>query len=79
MLRIQRTAAGYATAVVSSAVIFPCFGAIDPDPEADRMLGEALRSGAIAQANSLRREPHDRDASCLLHVQEYCFSKLFPD
>jgi protein-L-isoaspartate(D-aspartate) O-methyltransferase len=79
VLRIQRTAAGYATAVVSPAVIFPCFGAIDPDPEADRMLGEALRSGAIAQANSLRREPHDRDASCLLHVEQYCFSKLFPD
>jgi protein-L-isoaspartate(D-aspartate) O-methyltransferase len=79
MLRIQRNAAGYATAVVSPAVFLPCFGTIDPDREADRMLGEALRSGAIAQANSLRREPHDRDASYLLHVQQYCVSKLSAD
>ena len=77
MLRIQRTATGYATAVVSPAVFFPCFGAIDHDPEADRMLGEALRSGAVAQSELMRREPHDRDASCLLHVEQYCFSKLF--
>jgi len=69
MLCIQRTAAGYASAVVSPAGFFPCFGAIDPDPEADRMLAEALQSGAIAQANSLRSRPHDRDASCLVHFR----------
>jgi hypothetical protein len=76
MLRIQRTTAGYATAVLLPAGMFPCFSAIDSDPEVDRILGEALRSGAIAQANSLRREPRDLDASCLLHVEQYCFCKL---
>ena len=76
MLRIQRTATGYATAVVPPAVFFPCFGAIDPDPEADRIFAQALRSGAIAQANSLRSEAHDRDPTCLVHTQRYCFSKL---
>jgi protein-L-isoaspartate(D-aspartate) O-methyltransferase len=78
MLRIQRTAAGYATAVVSPAGFFPCFGAIDPDPEADRILAEALRSGAIARANSLRCEPHETDESCLVHIQRYCFSNRAP-
>jgi protein-L-isoaspartate(D-aspartate) O-methyltransferase len=76
MLRIQRTARGYSSAVVSPTVFFPCFGAIDVDPGADRVLAEALRSGAIAKATSLRREPHDRDASCMVHAQRYCFSKL---
>jgi protein-L-isoaspartate(D-aspartate) O-methyltransferase len=76
MLRVQLTVAGYASAVVSPAGFFPCLGAIDPDPEADRILAEALRSGAIGQANSLRSEPHDREASCLVHIQRYCFSKL---
>jgi protein-L-isoaspartate(D-aspartate) O-methyltransferase len=76
MLRIQRTAAAYASEVVSPAAFFPCFGAIDPEPEADRQFVEALQSGAIAQANSLRREPHDQVASCLLHIHGYCFSRL---
>jgi protein-L-isoaspartate(D-aspartate) O-methyltransferase len=76
MLRIQRTTAGYASAVVSPVEVFPCFGAIDPDPEADRALAEALGSGAIAQANSLRSEPHAREATCLAHIQRYCFSTL---
>jgi len=79
MLRIERTAAGYASAVVSPVGIFPCFGAIDPDPEEDGILAEALRSGAIATANSLRSEPHERDAACMAHIQRYCFSKLAPD
>lgn len=76
MLRIQKTDAGYNSVVVSPAAFFPCFGAIDFDPEADRVLAEALGSGAIAQSNSLRRDPHGRDPSCLAHIQNYCFSKL---
>jgi protein-L-isoaspartate(D-aspartate) O-methyltransferase len=76
MLRIQNTAAGYASEVVSPAAFFPCFGAIDSDPEADRIFAEALASGAIAGANSLRRDSHERDKSCLVHTQRYCFSTL---
>ena len=76
MVRIQRATAGYASAVVSPVGVFPCFGAIDPDPEADRALAEALQSGAIAQANSLRSEAHEPDGTCLVHTQRYCFSTL---
>jgi hypothetical protein len=76
MLRIQRAAGAYASEVLSPAAFFPCFGAIDRDPEADRRFVEALQSGAIAQASSSRREDHDRDASCLLHIHGYCFSRL---
>ena len=76
MLRIQRTVAGYATAVVSPAGFFPCFGAIDA--EADRLVGEALAQGVFAEVRSLRRDAHDADESCGLHGRGYCFSRRRP-
>lgn len=79
MLRISRTAKGYSCAAVTPAAFFPCFGAIDPDPQMDGRLKDALQSGAIAQAKSLRREPHARDTSCLFHTSGYCFSKVAAD
>jgi hypothetical protein len=61
-------------AISRTAGFYPCFGAIDA--EADRLLGDTLASNGLTDVHSLRREPHARDESCLLHGAGYCFSRI---
>jgi protein-L-isoaspartate(D-aspartate) O-methyltransferase len=74
ILRIQRLQSGHSARFLGPAGFYPCFGAIDA--EADRLLGEALASNGLTDVHSLRREPHARDESCLLHGVGYCFSRI---
>jgi protein-L-isoaspartate(D-aspartate) O-methyltransferase len=74
MLRIQRLHRDFSARFLGPAGFYPCFGAIDA--EADRLLGDTLASNGLTDVHSLRREPHARDESCLLHGAGYCFSRL---
>ena len=73
MMRIQRLDPGYSAQFLGPAGFYPCFGAVEA--EADRLLGDALAQNGLTEAHSLRRDPHPRDASCLLHGAGYCFSR----
>ena len=74
MMRIQRLESNFSARSIGQAGFFPCFGAIDA--EADRRLGDALAKNRLADVRSLRREAHDREPSCLLHGEGYCFSNI---
>ena len=73
MMRIQRLRSAYEASVLSPVAVFSCAGATDA--EADRRLGSSLNEGGFAGVRSLRRDAHDRDESCGLHGEGYCFSK----
>lgn len=74
MIRIERAQAGYRAEVVSPVGIYPCLGATDT--EADSRLAETLAKGGFGGLQSLRREIHAPEPSCLLHGDGYCFSKV---
>src|SRR5579872_7368197 len=65
MIRIQRMQSGYSAQWLSPCGFYPCFGAVDA--EADRRLAEAFAQNGLTDVHSLRREAHEREASCLLH------------
>ena len=73
MIKIRRLNSMYEARVFSPVAIFLCAGA--SDAEADRRLGAALNEGGFAGIRSLRRDTHDRDESCGLHGEGYCFSR----
>ena len=56
--------------------MYPCAGARDAAEE-DR-LRAAFDGGGGAGVRSLRREPHEREATCWLHWDEHCLSTLEP-
>lgn len=48
------------------------------DPEAGRLLSEALRRDRGAAVKSLRCDPHEKDETCWLHGDGWCFSRRNP-
>jgi protein-L-isoaspartate(D-aspartate) O-methyltransferase len=48
------------------------------DPEVGRLLFEALRRDLGAHVKSLRRDPHEKDETCWLHSNGWCFSTREP-
>jgi protein-L-isoaspartate(D-aspartate) O-methyltransferase len=74
MIRVQRMRSGHSAQWLSPCGFYPCFGAVDA--EADRRLGEAFAQNGLTEVHSLRREAHERDSSCLLHGEGYCFSSI---
>jgi protein-L-isoaspartate(D-aspartate) O-methyltransferase len=76
MIRTQRKPSGLSAQWLSPCGFYPCFGAVDA--EADRRLAEAFAQNGLTAVHSLRREPHEREASCLLHGEGYCFSTIEP-
>ncbi|MBI1817595.1 MAG: methyltransferase domain-containing protein [Deltaproteobacteria bacterium] len=73
VLKVTRGEIGYAARIVSSAMIFPCIGAVDTD--ADQRLAAAFARMTEADAiRSLRRDVHEADASCWLHGDGFCLS-----
>jgi protein-L-isoaspartate(D-aspartate) O-methyltransferase len=74
MIRIQRMRSGHSAQWLSPCGVYPCFGAVDA--EADRRLADAFAQNRLTEMLSLRREQHERDQSCLLHGEGYCFSTI---
>jgi protein-L-isoaspartate(D-aspartate) O-methyltransferase len=78
VLKVTREELGYAARIISSAMIFPCIGAVDAD--AEQRLAAALARMTEAEAiRSLRRDPHDADGSCWLHGDGFCLSMRPPE
>jgi protein-L-isoaspartate(D-aspartate) O-methyltransferase len=48
------------------------------DPEVGRLLFEALRRDQGDHVKSLRRDPHEKDDTCWLHGEGWCFSRRSP-
>jgi protein-L-isoaspartate(D-aspartate) O-methyltransferase len=48
------------------------------DPEASRQLNEALKRDRGKNVRSLRCDAHEKDTTCWLHGQGWCFSTLDP-
>ena len=76
MMCVIRERRGYRSNFISMVGIYRCEGAVDP--EAERLLTQALSGGRHERVRSFRLDSHQRDESCWLHGSGYCFSTLAP-
>jgi len=76
VIRVERTAAGYAARFTSPVGIYSCAGARDPETEA--ALRALLGLGGWANLRSIRREPHAVGDTCMVHRDGACLSSLEP-
>jgi protein-L-isoaspartate(D-aspartate) O-methyltransferase len=74
LLRIDNTAQGLAARVVGIISIFPAHGLRDA-AEASALNQVISDVAGRAALKSLRRDPHDKDDTCWLHGNGWCFSK----
>ena len=42
-------------------------------------LRELYKQPIVRDVQSLRRDPHEREATCAMHLDDYCLSTLPPD
>jgi protein-L-isoaspartate(D-aspartate) O-methyltransferase len=76
VLNVTGTEGGYAARFVDRIGVSFCHGARDVPHE--RLLRDALLHGGTDLVASLRREPHDKDATCWLHAEDFCLSTRPP-
>jgi len=74
VLKIERREQGFAARFIMGIVIFHCAGARDPQEE-ENLQKAFLRSDSNL-VRSLRRKPHEVEASCWLHSDDCCLSKI---
>jgi protein-L-isoaspartate(D-aspartate) O-methyltransferase len=74
LLKVVFDGQAHAARFVSSARVFHCAGSRDAD--AGRRLREALRRADPSAVRSLRRDAHEADATCWLHLEGCCLSTL---
>jgi protein-L-isoaspartate(D-aspartate) O-methyltransferase len=73
MLKVTREPSGWAAQFVSGLTIFHCVGG--RDPELCRRLAIGFAEGNWRSVQSVRRDSHDPDSHCWLHVEDLCLSK----
>jgi protein-L-isoaspartate(D-aspartate) O-methyltransferase len=80
MFLITRQGASFAAELVSPVGIFPCLGSRDSQLNEELSRKQGLTAGGglpeWRAVRSLRREPHEPDATCWLHTPEGCLSTL---
>jgi protein-L-isoaspartate(D-aspartate) O-methyltransferase len=76
MVRIVRQSEGFSANIVTFLAIFNGGNLRDPELEAPLRdwLSKAMATGALLKMKSLRRDPHERDDSCLFHTPGMCLS-----
>jgi NADPH-dependent curcumin reductase CurA/protein-L-isoaspartate O-methyltransferase len=76
MLRFIRRRNGFAANLVTFVAIFNGVNLRDPELEAPLREGipKAMGSGGMAKMRSLRRDAHEREASCVVHAPGLCLS-----
>jgi protein-L-isoaspartate(D-aspartate) O-methyltransferase len=73
MVKVEANAGNFWSAqVVSFVAIFPCTSA--RHPELEPILEQALKSRALLNVKSLRRDRHEQTETCIVHGPETCFS-----
>ena len=73
MLKVTREPSGWTAQFVSGLTVFHCVGG--RDPELCGHLAAGLADGSWRSVQSIRRDSHDPDSYCWLHVEDLCLSK----
>ena len=73
MLKVTRQPSGWTAQFVSGLIIFHCVGG--RDPELFGRLAAGFAEGSWRSVQSVRRDSHDPDSNCWLHVEDVCLSK----
>jgi protein-L-isoaspartate(D-aspartate) O-methyltransferase len=81
MLKFVRQSGGFSASLVTFLAIFNGGNLRDPELEAPlrNWLGKAVATGALLKMKSLRRDAHEQEESCLLHVPGMCLSSVSCD
>ncbi len=72
MLLVKRNGESYAARCIGFVMIYSCTSL--RDPELNGTLTKQIGSGKIFAVQSLRRDQHKADDTCLVHAQESCLS-----
>ena len=72
MAKITRQGAGFAARVVTFVVIYSC--ASVRDSQVEPTLGKAMATGALMKMQSVRRDAHAPEDTCIVHGAEVCLS-----
>lgn len=75
-LLIRRSGERWSARFTGRIAIFPCHGARDEASQAE--LCKLFVSRAVHTVQSLRRDQHERDATCAVHLDDHCLSTLPP-
>ncbi len=78
MAYLTRKNANLFAASLNGSVFFVDFAGAR-DPSVSNELALALKRDKGAAVRSLRRDPHEKDASCWLHGDGWCFSRRGPE
>jgi len=73
ILKVQRSNAGHAAALLGPCGIIPCINGRDAASEAAFVV--ALAAGGMKDVKSLRREEHPADETCWMHCDGFCLSR----
>jgi len=76
VLRVEQRGSGYAARFIDRVAIPALFGG--RDRAVQRRLAAAFARGRVADVRSLRRDPHAEDATCWLHIEDFCLSTRRP-
>ena len=72
MLLIKRDGESYVARCIGFVMIYSCTSL--RDPELNGTLMKQIGSGKILSVQSLRRDQHEADVTCLVHAKESCLS-----
>ena len=72
MMKITRRGTSFSAQMVTYVGIYSCTSVRDADMNV--LVGKAFASGGLAKVQSLRRDPHEKEESCLVHGAEVCFN-----
>jgi protein-L-isoaspartate(D-aspartate) O-methyltransferase len=72
MTKIVRRPNGFSAHGLTPVGIYSCKSV--RDPELEPLVRKAFTSQAFLKVQSLRREPHEQEETCLLHGKDVCFS-----
>jgi protein-L-isoaspartate(D-aspartate) O-methyltransferase len=73
MLKVTREPSGWAAQFVSALTIFHCVGG--RDVALSRQLAAGFATSDWRSVRSVRRDPHNPDGDCWLHIDDLCLSK----
>jgi len=76
-LLVTRTGERWSARFTGMVAIYSCYGA--RDTTSGDALRELYKQPIVRDVQSLRRDPHEREATCAMHLDDYCLSTLPPD
>ena len=74
MVKVVRRGLSFTAAAHSPVAIFSCTSLRDAESEAN--LRKAMGMGLIAKLQSVRRDAHQPDETCMLHCIDVCMSAI---